>query len=294
VANLKQLVVISGRSGAGKTSAARALEDAGFFVVDNLPPQLVDKLLSLLAKPRSLIEKVALVVDARETIFLNDFPKIWASISSKKYRKELVYLYATEQKLIDRFQETRRRHPLDDGCGTKKALARENEILKPIHSLATSLINTDLLNPHELRNVIREKLTPAEGNTPLVKFISFGFKNGVPSELDFCFDVRFLPNPYYDPAMKHKTGHAADVYKRVINVPEARVFLEKLIDMMQFLYPLAVKEGKSSLTVAVGCTGGQHRSVAIVQALAKHFKGKFAQRVQHRDVARAVKRSGSL
>lgn len=284
--NKKQLIIISGRSGAGKTAAMRALEDVGFFVVDNLPPQLLSDLLMLLCKTSTHAHKIAIVVDARETLFLSAFPAVWNDISLSVYDKELVFLDAHENTIIERYQETRRRHPLEDGSGIKPAIEEENRILDEIRSLATIVLSTDKLNPHELKNLIKEKLTKdKDAAAPLLKIISFGYKNGIPSELDYCFDVRFLPNPFYDPALKPKTGREKEVFEKVLSAPNAKKFLDKVIDMIDFAYEAFKKEGRSSLTIAIGCTGGQHRSVAIASALHDFFSDKLPKvKLEHRSL----------
>jgi UPF0042 nucleotide-binding protein len=283
----RQIIIISGRSGAGKTTVAHALEDMGFFVVDNLPPQLLDNLLSLTQSSSDKIHQVAVIVDVRETDFLKLLPKKYQELDTTGYDKALLYLDASEQKLIDRYQETKRRHPLDDGCGIRAALALEHELLSPIREIATKEIFTDKLNAHGLRKVIQDSLTNNQKQELPLTLMSFGFKHGVPSELDLCFDVRFLKNPYYEPELKPKSGLNKEVYDYVLNSSHAVEFLNKLVSMIEYLYPLYRLEGKSSLTIAIGCTGGRHRSVSLVEALNKSLQDKIDRiRVEHRDLAR--------
>jgi UPF0042 nucleotide-binding protein len=283
---MQQLLIISGRSGAGKTTVAHALEDLGYFVVDNLPPQLLDDLLLLTNKSKEKIERVAIIADVRETEFLRALPKKWHEIDETKYIKSLIYLEACDQKLIDRYQETKRRHPLDEGVGIRAALAEETILLEPIRALATKVISTDQLNSHELRNLIKQEVGEKNGHLNLT-LLSFGFKYGVPSELDLCFDVRFLKNPYYQLPLRAKSGLDCEVSDYVLSLPDARVFLDKLVDMVEFLYPHYQEEGKSNLTIAIGCTGGRHRSVTLVEALFGRIKDKIDHiRVEHRDLAR--------
>jgi len=281
---MRQIIIVSGRSGAGKTTAARALEDLGYFVVDNLPPQLLDELMSIAQNSQEKIEKLAVIVDVRETTFLELLPKKWRDIDGKQYIKSLLYLDASEKHLIDRYQETKRRHPLDDGCGIRQALKLENDLLQPVREIASKEILTDKLTSHELRQLINREVAPEGLHELAVNILSFGFKHGVPAELDLCFDVRFLKNPYYFPELKSKSGLDKEVYDFVLGLPQAQEFLNKLFDLLIFLHPQYVLEGKSNLTIAIGCTGGQHRSVALAEAIAERLASKINKiRVEHRD-----------
>lgn len=283
---MQRLVIISGRSGAGKTTAAHALEDMGYFVVDNLPPQLLDDLLLLTKKSKEKIDNIAIIADVREIEFLRLLPKKWHQINENNYIKSLIFLDASDQKLIDRYQETKRRHPLDEGGGIRAAITEESLLLEPIRDLATKLIFTDRLNSHELRNLIKQEIGEKDDHLNLT-LLSFGYKYGIPSELDLCFDVRFLKNPYYQMELRKKSGLEKNVSDYVLNLPQAGPFLEKLANMIEFLYPHYREEGKSSLTIAIGCTGGRHRSIAITEALFQRIKDKIDHiRVEHRDLDR--------
>ncbi len=284
---LQEVVIVSGRSGAGKSTASRALEDMGYFVVDNLPPQLLDNLLSVTNQAKDGMKKIAVIIDVRETEFLTLLPNKWHDLSDSKYVKKLIFLDASDQQLIDRYQETKRRHPLDDGCGIRAALLREQQMLEPIKKIAGKQLYTDNLNSHALRNLIKKEIM-GEGHPHVnLTLMSFGFKYGVPRELDLCFDVRFLVNPFYMKDLRPKTGLDREVYDYVMSLPSAGEFLKRITDLIEYLYPLYQEEGKSSLTVAVGCTGGQHRSIAMVEALGDRLRSKFDRiRVEHRDVAR--------
>ncbi len=284
---LQEIVVVSGRSGAGKTTASRALEDMGYFVVDNLPPQLLPDLLTLASASRERIEKIAVVIDVRETEFLEEMPKKWRELNDTKYLKKLIFLDATDQQLIDRYQETKRRHPLDNGEGVRAALKLEQQLLEPIREIATREIFTDKLNSHELRNLIKHELMALKDNHLNITLMSFGFKHGVPSELDLCFDVRFLTNPYYRLELRRKSGLDKEVFDFVLALPAANQFLDKISDLIDFLYPLYREEGKAGLTIAIGCTGGQHRSTSLVEALKTRLAPKYEHmRIVHRDLER--------
>jgi len=287
MAGVQEIIVISGRSGAGKSTTSRALEDLGYFVVDNLPPQLLDGLLDVTHKSKEGIRKIAVIIDVRETEFLKLLPNKWREIDDGKYIKKLIFLDASDQQLIDRYQETKRRHPLDDGCGIRAALVLEQRLLQPIQKLATKQIYTDKLTAHALRNLIKKEVMGEGLHDINITLMSFGFKYGVPSELDLCFDVRFLANPFYIQHLRPKTGLDIEVFDYVLALKDAPKFLEKVVDLVLFLYPLYQSEGKSNLTIAVGCTGGQHRSIALVEALKTRLAGRFERvRVEHRDIDR--------
>ncbi len=281
-----RVVVVTGLSGAGKSTAIRALEDLGFFCVDNLPVALLPSLLEVCRAGG--VGKVALGMDVREREFLAASPRTLDTVRSAGYRVELLYLEASGEALIRRFSETRRRHPLAQGDSVVDGIRRERELLADLKSLADQVLDTTVLNVHELRDAIRERyLAASRVNQLTVTLLSFGFRYGLPPEADLVLDVRFLANPYFVEEMRPFDGSRPEVAQYVLRSPEATRFLERFQEMLEFLLPLYEKEGKAYLTVAVGCTGGQHRSVAMVLALAERLdRGRYLVRVRHRDVDR--------
>jgi UPF0042 nucleotide-binding protein len=279
--------VVTGLSGAGKSHAIRALEDLGYFCVDNLPIALMETFANLSLSGAGGARRAAVVIDVREMEHLGRFPGLYRSLK-KRFggQLRLLFLEAGDTALLRRFSETRRPHPLSGAGSVAEGLDQEREILWPIRKLADRVIDTSALNVHELRRRIFEMTGDGGGAGPLaVTFLSFGYRQGVPADADLMFHVRFLPNPHFVPSLRRWTGRNPSVSRYVLKSPEAKKFLALTERLLRFLLPEYVEEGKAYLTIAIGCTGGRHRSVAISQALANRLKTlKGIQvRVRHRD-----------
>ena len=279
------LIIITGPSGAGKGTLLRALEDRGYFCVDNLPVGLITKFAELLLQSEGDVQRAALVVDVREGPALDMFPEAYDQL--KKTAKLDVYLYsleASDEVLIRRFSETRRPHPLDATRPVREAIHLERERLGPIRAMAGHVVDTSHFSIHELRSYA-ERMLEEQGAVPLlVTLVSFGYKHGIPVDADLMFDVRFLPNPYFVPDLKALTGADQPVIDYISSHSVTKDFLTRLDSMLNFLLPQFEKEGKSYLTVAIGCTGGRHRSVMIVNSIASLADTKHRLKVIHRDV----------
>ena len=280
----RQLVVITGLSGSGKSTGARALEDAGFFVIDNLPLVMLPDFLSLTGHG---YQKVATVVDARSSDFLGDCHEILRRIKAEGHDVDVLFFEASDHDVIKRFSETRRRHPLVQKEGILAAIGREREILSELRGLATIILDSSGLTVHQLRQRVLACILGTEGLEGQMKVLvqSFGFRNGLPLGADLVFDVRFLDNPHFIEELRPKTGLDAAVSSFVLSQPGYKAFLLKLKDLLLFLLPRYCQEGKTSLTVAIGCTGGRHRSVAVAEDLGPYLLGTgSAVQVSHRDI----------
>ncbi len=283
----RELVILTGMSGAGKASALKALEDLGYYSVDNLPLELIPRFADLVGQSAE-ITRAALVVDVREGSRLDKFPGIL-----KKVRKQLatrvLFLEATDDALVRRFSETRRPHPMGREEMVADSIRAERKRLDPVRNVADILLDTSKFNVHELRAHINsqfEQRGQSERNLT-ISSMSFGFKNGVPTEADLVFDVRFLPNPHFVPEFRELTGKHPKVAAYVQGFPQTEEFLDKTTDMLEFLLPHYIKEGKSYLTVAFGCTGGQHRSVFIAEEMKRRLDGAgYRAKAMHRDMPR--------
>ncbi|MBN1829120.1 MAG: RNase adapter RapZ [Deltaproteobacteria bacterium] len=284
-----RVVIVTGLSGSGKSTALKALEDIGFFCVDNLPVMLLPKLLELQAGVAGEISKIALGMDVRERYFLSKHIDVISTYKKKKYDIEILFLDASDDSLIRRFSETRRSHPLtDEGRAIPESIKLEREILHDLKELATAIIDTTHYNVHQLKeHVQRLYLTSPKEKKLAVNLISFGYRYGIPSDADIVMDVRFLPNPYYVQDLKRYDGTNKKVEDYVLKWEETKHFMAEILKLFQFLMPLYEKEGKYYLTITVGCTGGKHRSVVIINQLARNLAGgHYAVTVVHRDIDR--------
>ncbi len=278
-----RVVVVTGVSGAGKSTALRALEDVGFFCVDNLPLPLLGRFVELLSAAGDA-EQAAIVVDAREGEFLSGYREAFESIREHGHQLEVLFLDASDDVLVRRFSETLRKHPLS-GDDLREGIDRERQLLRGLRELAEGVVDTANLNVHQLKGVIQERYRRSAG-VLAVTLLSFGFKHGLPAEADIVLDARFLPNPSFVESLSAATGEDAEVAAFVLDNADAREFLDRAEALLTFVLPRAEREGKAYLTVAVGCTGGRHRSVAVVQELAKRMPKRHPLTVRHRDLAR--------
>lgn len=282
-----RFVVVTGMSGGGKRTALKMLEDAGYYCVDNLPVSLVQKFAELITMPGSEITKVALGLDVRADQSFEDATRILQDLKKKEYNVEILFMEAGDEVLIKRYKESRRVHPLSVEGRIEDGVRQERKVLGTIRGQADYVIDTTSLLTRELKEELdRIFVRNEEYNSLMVTVMSFGFKYGIPSDADLVFDVRFLPNPFYIDALKHKTGNDREVQDYVMNFEESHVFLDKLADMIEFLIPNYIKEGKYRLVIAIGCTGGKHRSVTLANRLYERLKdqGSYGVTLHHRDV----------
>lgn len=284
----KELVIITGLSGAGKSTAIGFMEDVGYYCIDNMPPFLLTSFLDLLSKQTDH-RKVAIVIDIRSTENFDSVANVLADVERYDYNVKVVYLDIKTHIALKRYKLTRRKHPFADRFNgdISKALAYEKEIMTPIRSRADFIIDTSDISGNQLRNRLTQILIGSDKDIMHINVMSFGFKHGIPTEADFVIDVRCLPNPYWVENLKTKTGLDSEVRDYVFSFKESKELLDKLIDILDFLNPLYIKEGKSQIVFAIGCTGGNHRSVAIAEALKEHFEKKWDNvSVNHRDINR--------
>ena len=284
-----RFVIVTGMSGGGKSTAMRMLEDVGFFCVDNLPVPLIEKFMELLVMPGNEISKAALGLDVRADQSFGDAMKILDRMRQNGFIFEVLFMDASDSTLVKRCKESRRVHPLctPEDSRVEHGISKEREILTEMKKKADYIIDTSKLLTRELKEEIdRIFVKNGEYNNLIISIMSFGFKHGIPADADLVFDVRFLPNPFYIDELKYMTGNDKGVQEYVMGFPEAGQFMDKLEDMLRFLIPNYIKEGKYQLVVAIGCTGGKHRSVTLSNELYRRMKdkGNYGLTISHRDV----------
>jgi UPF0042 nucleotide-binding protein len=280
-----KLVIITGMSGAGKTVAVQSFEDLGYFCVDNLPPTLLPKFLELMKESGNKMNKVALVMDLRGRDFFDHLFKALDDLAETSWMTpQILFLDADDSTLVRRYKETRRTHPLAQSGLPLDGIKMERKLLEELKGRAQIIYNTSEMKPRELREKILTEFSSNKQPVFTVNVVSFGFKHGLPIDADLVFDVRFLPNPHYIEHMRPKTGLDQDVSSYVLKWNETQKFLEKVTELLSFMLPHYKREGKAQLVIAIGCTGGQHRSVALAEFLGNHFKNDYHTQVTHRDI----------
>jgi len=283
--NETQLVIITGMSGAGKTVAIQSFEDLGFFCIDNLPPALLPKFLELMKDSRNKMNKVAIVMDLRGREFFDSLFVALDDLSQTPWVvPQILFLDADDASLVRRYKESRRTHPLAPLDRPLEGIKLERHLLDELKGRAQLIYNTSQLKPRELREKITMEFSTSKQPVFTVNVMSFGFKHGIPIDADLVFDVRFLPNPHYIEHMRPQTGLEEEVSNYVLKWSETKKFLEKVTDLLTFMLPYYKREGKSQLIIAIGCTGGQHRSVALTEYLANYFKKDYTTQISHRDI----------
>ena len=286
-----RFVVVTGMSGGGKSTALKMLEDAGFYCVDNLPVPLIQKFVELIVQPASEVTKVALGLDVRADQPFEEAIQVLDNLKENGYTFEILFIEANDQVLLKRYKETRRMHPLSQEGRIEDGIRKERNILEDVRKRSDYVIDTSKLLTRELKEEIdRIFVQNKEYNSLMITVLSFGFKHGIPADADLVFDVRFLPNPFYIEELKYKTGNDKEVQDFVMSFPEAETFIDKLVEMLTFLIPNYVKEGKYQLVVGIGCTGGKHRSVTLANQLYGKLKdkGSYGIKIAHRDIGQGV------
>lgn len=286
--NKKRLLIVTGMSGAGKTVAIHSLEDMGYFVTDNLPPTLLGSFWELMINSNDF-NKVAVVIDLRVRSFYNDLVESIDSLEdNQQVTATIVFLECSDDTLVARYKETRRLPPLAKNGRMLDAIEEERKILAPVKTRSNIIIDTSKLTPKELKKRLIGEFNEASNKMFRIEVMSFGFKYGMPIDADIVMDVRFLPNPFYIPSLKPFTGLDRKVFDYVMSKPETKVFYKKFLDMLKTAIPGYVAEGKEKLTIAIGCTGGQHRSVSIAQQLARDLAKKYPVDIEHREISRYI------
>lgn len=284
--DLRELVIITGLSGSGKGTVLKVLEDMGFYSVDNLPIELIPKFAELTSVSPS-IRRAALVVDIREGAALKRFPSMYRTLK-RELRTTLVFLETADDMLVRRYSETRRPHPLGKDTTVPQSIEAERNALAPIRALADLTIDTSKFTVHELRDTVKQQFEGgADDGKIMIQVTSFGYRHGIPSDADLVFDVRFLPNPNYIPEFKPKTGRHPSVARYIRSFPQTQEFISRISELLQYLLPHYIREGKSYLTISFGCTGGQHRSVMMAEEFRKRLaKAGYKVKETHRDMPR--------
>ncbi len=279
-----RFLIITGLSGSGKTSVSRFLEDFGYYCLDNLPTKLIPSFVDLWKRREVEIEKVALTVDIREAGFVTEFPKVLSRIRQDIHPR-VIFLDASDESLIKRFSESRRPHPIKDSGSIRESVVLERKQLSEIKNLADEVINTTDTHINDLKKILSRRFSRLSTAKMQVMVVSFGYKYGLPMDSDLVFDTRFLPNPFYVDELRQKTGKNAKVRAYVMEAPETKRFVKEMFRFVDYMMPNFVEEGKSYVTVAVGCTGGKHRSVALAETLGEHLKDtNYKIQVNHRDL----------
>ncbi|MGF3066902.1 RNase adapter RapZ [Facklamia sp. P12945] len=284
-----ELVIITGMSGAGKTVAVQSFEDLGYYCIDNMPPSLLPTFWQLM-RESGKITKIAMVIDLRTREFFDELSDIIGTMDNNQdVTSRILFLEANDQELVSRYKESRRHHPLSQAneVSTLSAIAKEKELLRDLRTRAQMIVDTSEMKPRQLRAYIMEHFAEKEQVTFRIDVVSFGFKYGLPIDADVVMDVRFLPNPYYIQDLRGLTGVDNAVYDYVMSQPESQIFYNKLIDLLNYCVPGYKREGKSRAVIAIGCTGGQHRSVALAERIGEHFtRMNYCTNVNHRDMAK--------
>lgn len=283
-----RLIIVTGLSGAGKTQAIRCLEDLGFFCVDNLPPMLIPKITELCQHSAGKVNRVALVMDVRGTLFFDSLGEELRKLSQQGIKYEILFLEASDAVLVRRYKESRRQHPLEGDRSILEAISAERERLRELRGAANVILDTTEMTVHDLKKSINEIFEETDQGTRFsITLISFGYKYGIPLDADLVMDVRFLPNPNYVEELKKLTGLDDQVVEYLFSFKETKSFLRRYYDLLLFLLPYYIKEGKTHLVVAIGCTGGQHRSVALTERLGAELRNDYQVQIHHRDLHRA-------
>ena len=282
---MTSIVIISGLSGSGKSTAVNALEDMGYYCVDNIPPTLLPTFIELCKNSEKEISKVALGIDIRERVSFDSAPRVIREFKEKGYPVDMIFLESSDSTLLKRYKETRMKHPLSNDGNISEGISKERKMLEELKELSNYTIDTSELNVHQLSEIIKNKFKEEGSQNILLNIISFGFKHGIPNDADMIFDVRFLPNPHFVESLKNLNGTDKEVLDYIMEKEQSIEFIEKMTEFLDYLIPNYEKEGKAYLTIAIGCTGGKHRSVAITDKVAEHFKD-LSPLTRHRDISK--------